>query len=111
MKGLENVKYYIQANNSTNYIGRIDSVETITEEFYDEDEPYIPIVDGDREFEMHIRLSEVGMLIATGIFQEAAKHCSNKRVVHLADYAKKKRVRYKNIKRVVKIAEKENRNG
>lgn len=111
MKGLENVKYYIQANNSTNYIGPIDSGEMITEEFYDENEPYIPIVDSDQEFEMHIRLSEVGMLIATGIFQEAAKHCSNKRVVHLADYAKKKRVRYKNIKRVVKIAEKENRNG
>lgn len=111
MKGLENVKYYIQANNSTNYIGPIDSGEMITEEFYDENEPYIPIVDSDQEFEIHIRLSEVGMLIATGIFQEAAKHCSNKRVVHLADYAKKKRVRYKNIKRVVKIAEKENRNG
>ena len=47
----------------------------------------------------------------TGIEDDLYSNCPNKRVVHLARYAKKPRVRKKNYNRMIKIAEKEKRHG
>lgn len=43
----------------------------------------------------------------TGIYDYILEMCSNKKVVHLAKYAKKDRVRTKNLNRAIKIISKE----
>ena len=43
----------------------------------------------------------------TGIYDYVLEMCSNKKVVHLAKYAKKDRVRTKNFNRAIKIIAKE----
>lgn len=43
----------------------------------------------------------------TGIYDYVLEMCSNKKVVHLAKYAKKDRIRTKNLNRAIKIISKE----
>lgn len=42
-----------------------------------------------------------------GVYDYVLENCSNKRVVHLAKYAKKERTRTKNLNRAIKIVAKE----
>ena len=59
------------------------------------------------ELNIEISLPIKLWLKLTGIYDYALEMCSNKKVVHLAKYAKKDRVRTKNFNRAMKIIAKE----
>ena len=66
------------------------------------------ILDGNNaELNIESRLPIKLLLKLTGIYDYVLEMCSNKKVVHLAKYAKKDRVRTKNFNRAIKIIAKE----
>lgn len=52
---------------------------------------------------MTIHIDPITYLKVTGIYDYTLNACPDKRVVHLARYSKKKRVRWKNFRRAVHI--------
>lgn len=104
---IEEVKFYVANEDGTydSICGRIGSVEIGVEEFYVESDTYTPIINGDQEVEMRVRLSKEAILIFYGYYQIIMEWCPNNRVVHLAKHSKKKRIRTKNLNRAIKILE------
>ena len=56
-------------------------------------------------FELTARINEEAIMALLGLRVAILKACPNKRVVYLADHARKKRTRKKNLHRAVKILE------
>lgn len=56
-------------------------------------------------FQCDVFINEESMLKMLGVWDAIIECCPNRRVVHLFRYAKKRRVRRKNIHRAIKILE------
>lgn len=68
--------------------------------------PFISSIDtATSSFECIIKISKEAIMALFGIRKAVVRCCPNKRVVHLALYAKKPRIRKKNFNRAIRILE------
>ena len=78
-----------------------------------DDEPTDPVVNDfihalsniEASFECTARINEEAIMAILGLRVSVLSACQNKRVVYLADHARKKRTRKKNFHRAVRILE------
>ena len=92
----------------TSPFGRINGVEIETTPTVEDEHVYIPnIGDYEAAIEGTCKLYKNALMYLTGVSQLAIDMCPNKKVVHLAKHAKKRRARKKNLNRAIYILEKE----
>ena len=101
---------YVQIGNEIQKIGEM--IDTPTIELADDSIPHnlvnLESLKTLASFELSTKISEEAILLISGILNMALALCPNNRVRHLALYARKKRIRKKNICRIFRILEKEN---
>ena len=92
----------------TSPLGRINSAEIETTPTVEDEHVYIPnIGDYEAAIEGICKLYKNALMYLTGVSQLAIDMCPNRKVVHLAKHAKKRRARKKNLNRAIYILEKE----
>ena len=90
-------------------LGRINGVEIETTSTVEDDPYYIPnIGDYETTIEGICKFYKNALMHLTGVSQLIIDMCPNRKIVHLAKHAKKKRARKKNLNRAIYILEKEN---
>lgn len=99
--------YILGPNGDYKTFGNIAKVEELTYSEFDDDITYISSFDtAASSFECIAKLSKEAIMTLFGFREAIIRCCPNKRVVHLAFYAKKPRTRKKNFNRAIKILEK-----
>lgn len=86
-------------------------IDTITDpEEYADDQNYLHWpVSFEPTFEIPIKLSKELLNELFGIRKYVYENCPNKKVIHLAKYARKRRTRKKNLNRAIRILEREDK--
>ena len=92
----------------TSPLGRINGAEIETTPTVEDEHAYIPnIGEYEATIEGICKLYKNALMHLTGVSQLAIDMCPNRKVVHLAKHAKKRRARKKNLNRAIYILEKE----
>lgn len=100
--------YISNLEGATSPLGRINGAEIETTSTVEDDPVYIPnIGDYETAIEVICKFYKSALMYLTGVSQLAIAMCPNRKVVHLAKHAKKRRARKKNLNRAIYILEKE----
>ena len=98
--------YILNPDETTSVLGEINEAElTIEEDGTPEEIKYSSLQSLETSFELVARVSKEIILAITGVTDAVIKCCPNRKVVHLALTARKKRTRKKNFHRAIKILE------
>ena len=100
--------YILNSDETTSPFGRINGAEIETTPTVEDEHVYIPnIGDYEATIEGICKFYKNALMYLTGVSQLAIDMCPNRKVVHLAKHAKKRRARKKNLNRAIYILEKE----
>ena len=89
-------------------LGRINGAEIETTSTVEDDPVYIPCLgDCETTIEGACKFYKNALMYITGVSQLAIDMCPNRKVVHLAKHANKRRARKKNLNRAIYILERE----
>ena len=100
--------YISNPDGTTSPFGRINDAEIETTSTVEDDPAYIPYLGGyETTIEGICKFYKNALMYLTGVSQLAIDMCPNRKVVHLAKHAKKRRARKKNLNRAIYILEKE----
>ena len=98
--------YIFGPNGNYETFGNITNVEELTYSEFADDMTYISSLGTlDSSFECITKVSKEILMSIFGFRDAVLRCCPNKRVVHLALYAKKHRTRKKNFNRAIRILE------
>lgn len=98
--------YILGPNGNYETFGNVTEVEELTYSEFSDDMTYISSFDtATSYFECVTKISKEAIMALFGIRDAVLRCCPNKRVVHLALYAKKPRTRKKNFNRAIRILE------
>lgn len=98
--------YILGPNGNYETFGNVAKVEELTYSEFADDMTYISSFDtAASSFECITKISKEVIMALFGIREAVFRCCPNKRVVHLALYAKKSRTRKKNFNRAIRILE------
>ena len=99
--------YVLGSNDNYKTFGNIAKIEELASYTEDDDDiAFSSFGITSSYFECIAKFSKEAIMALFGISEAVFRCCPNKRVVHLALYAKKPRTRKKNLNRVIKILEK-----
>lgn len=100
--------YISNPDGTTSPFGRINGAEIETASTVEDDQVYIPYIgDCETTIEGTCKFYKNALMYITGVSQLAIDMCPNRKVVHLAKHANKRRARKKNLNRAIYILEKE----
>lgn len=100
--------YISNSEGTTSPFGRINGAEIETTSTVEDDPVYIPSIgDCETTIEGTCKFYKNALMYITGVSQLAIDMCPNRKVVHLAKHANKRRARKKNLNRAIYILEKE----
>lgn len=100
--------YISNPDGTTSSLGRINGAEIETRSTVEDEQVYIPnIGDCETTIEGICKFYKNALMHLTGVLQLAIDMCPNRKVVHLAKHANKRRARKKNLNRAIYILEKE----
>ena len=100
--------YISNSEGTTSPLGRINDAEIETTPTVEDEHIYIPYLeDYETTIEGICKFYKNALMCLTGVSQLAIDMCPNRKVVHLAKHAKKRRARKKNLNRAIYILEKE----
>lgn len=100
--------YISNPDGTTSPLGRINGAEIETTPTVEDEHVYIPnIRDYETTIEGTCKFYKNALMHLTGVSQLAIDMCPNRKVVHLAKHANKRRARKKNLNRAIYILERE----
>lgn len=100
--------YILNSDEATSPLGRINGAEIETTPTVEDEHVYIPYLeDYENTIEGICKFYKNALMYLTGVSQLVIDMCPNRKVVHLAKHAKKRRARKKNLNRAIYILEKE----
>ena len=98
--------YILGPNGNYETFDNVAKVEELTYSEFSDDMTYISSIDtATSSFECITKISKEAIMALFGIREAVIRCCPNKRLVHLALYAKKPRTRKKNFNRAIRILE------